>query len=552
MARASSPAEFGLALRWLHLPTWAVILALVGFVRTYLQAGRPWLAWAVCIVRTLSLLLNFVSQINLNYREIVALKHVQVLGEPVAIAVGPANPFMLVGQLSLLLLVIFVADATFSVWRRGDRRRFAIGASILFFTLIGTFQAVLFLWGIVPAPIAVSWFFVGFIAVMGYELSADVLRAARLGEELRIVQERMNLAADAASLGLWDWDIVRDEIWGTDVTRPRLNLGSTERLSFNRFLEAIHPDDRNLVKETVDGSLKNGNEFEIEYRLFTSDGDLHWLATRGRLERDVKGEPVRIRGVAIDITDRKQTETELQRQRTELAHVARVSTMGQLSAALAHELTQPLAAILRNAEAAEHILERQPLDGEELRAIITDILKDDQRASAIIERVRSMLRRSDIQFLPLSVKQLLEQVLALLRTELISRKVAVKLEIPSPSPWVNGDRVYLQQVLVNLLVNGADAMRDLPEASRRLLVRVVRPADQIIEVAITDAGHGIPPERIDKLFEPFFTTKRDGMGIGLAISTTIVEAHGGDLRAENNPENGATFRFTLKEISAVD
>ena len=182
MMRAETPGAFGMAVRWAHVPAWVLIVSLVGFVRLYLRAGRLWLAWTVCGVRTLSLILDFVFTPNLNYREITALRHISFLGEISRCRLwGFRSPWMLISQLGLLLLVVFVADASIAVWRRGDRRQaLLVGGSIVLFVVAATGQVILTLWGIIHAPITVSLFFMGIVAAMGYELSQDVLRAARL------------------------------------------------------------------------------------------------------------------------------------------------------------------------------------------------------------------------------------------------------------------------------------------------------------------------------------------------------------------------------------
>ena len=194
MMRAEMPGAFGMAVRWAHVPGRVLIVSLVGFVWFYLRAERLWLARTVCGVRTLSLILNFVCTTNLNYRQITALGHVSFLGETVAVAKRVPNPWMLIAHLSLLLLVIFVVDAAISVWQRGDRRRALLeGGSIIFFVVTGSGQVILTFWGIIHAPITVSLFYMGIVAAMGYELSQDLLRAARLSDDLRESQQRMAL-----------------------------------------------------------------------------------------------------------------------------------------------------------------------------------------------------------------------------------------------------------------------------------------------------------------------------------------------------------------------
>jgi signal transduction histidine kinase len=250
--------------------------------------------------------------------------------------------------------------------------------------------------------------------------------------------------------------------------------------------------------------------------------------------------------VAILMEQKKQAEAETQKQRAELALVSRVSTMGLLASALAHEINQPLCAILRNAEAGELILRQQQPDYEELRAILVDIRADDQRASTVINRMRSFLQRRQLELEPLSAQSLIEQVAVLMRPELMVRRIALHVDTPADLPAVSGDRVHLQQVLINLLMNGADAMNDAPTGRRQLYVRAARADGGMVEVSVRDSGHGIPEQKLKELFEPFFTTKTNGMGMGLAISKTIVESHGGRIWAENNPQGGATLRFTLR------
>jgi two-component system, LuxR family, sensor kinase FixL len=242
---------------------------------------------------------------------------------------------------------------------------------------------------------------------------------------------------------------------------------------------------------------------------------------------------------------RRRAEAEILNQRTELAHVARVSTMGQLTAALAHELNQPLGAILRNAEAAEIFLQKEKPDLEEVRAILADIRKDDQRAGNVISRMRSLLKRRSLELIPLDIRELLNEAVTLAQPDARARQVSLILQVPMKLPDVRGDRVHLQQVLLNLILNGMEAMTDVGKFQRLLTVSAKMTEDGNVEVSVGDCGTGIAPDKIKNLFEPFFTTKPKGMGMGLAISHTIIEAHGGKIWGGNNMPRGAIFIFTL-------
>jgi len=248
--------------------------------------------------------------------------------------------------------------------------------------------------------------------------------------------------------------------------------------------------------------------------------------------------------IARDITRRKQAEVEGIRQRAELAHLSRVTMLGELSSSLAHELNQPLGAILRNTEAAELFLQEPSPDLEELRSILADIRKDDERAGAVIDRMRALVKRSEIEHSLLDLNLLANEVISLVRPDADSRKVRLTLEPASSLPPVFGDRVQLQQVLLNLLLNAIHAVNDSALDRRRVTVRV-KPAGKQVDVVVSDTGHGIPTDKLPRLFEPFFTTKQNGMGMGLPISRTIMKAHLGSIRAENDPAGGAMFCFTL-------
>ena len=252
-----------------------------------------------------------------------------------------------------------------------------------------------------------------------------------------------------------------------------------------------------------------------------------------------------------DVTARRQTQLEIEEQQRELTHLARVSVLGQLSGALAHELNQPLSAIHANAEAALLILERQPVElAPEIREILDDIVAADQRAALVIRRLAALLKRGEARLQALETRELVDDVLDLAHGELVTRRVIVTANVPVHAPAVRGDRIQLQQVFLNLILNGCEAMADVPAAERRLLLTVEAEGRNDVHFAIRDRGTGIPASLIDRVFEPFVTTKAEGLGLGLSISRTIVVAHGGRLWAENNPDRGVTMHCVLATAAA--
>jgi signal transduction histidine kinase len=244
-------------------------------------------------------------------------------------------------------------------------------------------------------------------------------------------------------------------------------------------------------------------------------------------------------------SQQRRSQAEIERQRTELAHVSRVSTMGQLASALTHELNQPLGAILRNAEAAEIYLQNSPPNLKEVRAILTDIRKDDKRAGNVIDRMRSLYKRKSLVLHDLDLRELVEDTVAMTRTDAYARQVRVIVQMPAQLPHIQGDRIHLQQVLLNLLLNGMDSMAAVSRQRRTLSVAARLTKNGNLQVEVRDQGSGVAPEAAAQIFEPFFTTKPNGMGMGLAISQTIIEAHGGDIWVDSQGGEGATFTFIL-------
>jgi two-component system sensor kinase FixL len=516
-------------------------------VWVFFGTGRKWLAVLAPGLSCVALSADLLPPPTMTYLQMTSIRKMQTFGGATyTVGDGVPSPWNALFYLGYLLLLVFVVDASVTLWRQGARRRAAVaGGTITFFLLVAGGHSALVETRIIESPYLISFAYLAILMAMGMELSDDVLNAAQLARDLRESEDRMILAAEAANLGIWVRDLTRKEIWATDNWRALFGFSKSEPLSLDDFLHRLHPDERETVRQALARAIEGDGRYQMEHRLVLPDGQMRWIHSRGRVEFNGDGKPILVRGVSLDITERNKAEQETQLLRQEIAHVGRVSMMGELASSLAHEINQPLGAILRNAEAAELFMQNGSPDLDEIRAILSDIREDDQRAGKVIDRMRGLLNKHDLDTRPLDVRELVGDVAALVRVDAAVRQVNLKLDVPSDLPFVRGDRVHLQQVLLNLVLNGMDALNSERREDRRVSVTARLDGPQSVEITVSDAGHGIPADKLAHLFEPFFTTKPNGMGMGLPISRTIVEAHGGRLWAENNNVAGAAFRFTL-------
>jgi PAS domain S-box-containing protein len=533
-------------------------------------------------------------------------------------------------------------------------------------------MSTLMMLGRLTLPYTMSLAYLPMILVIGYEMSQDSLRALQLSRKLSETQKRMNLAAIAADLGMWEWDLAKDEFWATDISRARIGAADAERITLNQFLKSIHPDDREPTLRAATQAIDSGSQFQVEYRRVSPESPISWFSAKGEVVHGPKGKPLFVRGVSMDITALKQAEdalkesearlkeaqriahignweldlvtdtltwsdeifrifeidpqhfgasyasflaavhpedrymvdniyaqslknghpyavthrllmpdgrtkyvheqgktlyspegtplrsigtvqdiTELKKTeseriqlRNELSHLNRAMTMSELSASLAHEINQPLGAILNNASAARVLNARLEEEGAEVGEILADIIADATRAGEIIHKIRGIMSKEEAKFEQLDMNALIKKVIDLYRNILNIEKTSVSLDLqPELSP-VRGDRIQLQQVLMNFLSNATEAMR--PSSTRRLSILSTTQSPDTIAVSVSDSGPGVDEDRKDKIFQPFFTTKKEGLGMGLRLCQSIIEEHGGRIWAENNPAGGATFSFSLK------
>ena len=370
----------------------------------------------------------------------------------------------------------------------------------------------------------------------------------RSTEALRASEERMSLAAESARLAVWDWDVAKDTVCIQD--EGLLGFDPHTPVDHATLAGRVHPDDRAARATAIRNVLANGGFYESEFRVTLPDGSVRWLAARGHSLSPVKKDDVapRILGIAMDITRQKEAAAEALLQREELAHLSRAASLSALSGSIAHELGQPLSSILINAQTGQHCMSRDPPDLVETRAIFEDIVNANRRALDIIDRLRTMLRRGAVALQPVSVNESLEELLRLIRSDLIARGVSVSKILAADLPLAMTDRVQLQQVLLNLIVNACDAMESTPRDTRILTVNTFT-TDNEVRIGVLDCGIGLPDD-VESLFQPFHSTKNGGLGMGLSICRTLVTSQGGKLWAERRAERGAAFHVALPRATS--
>ncbi|HME38639.1 MAG TPA: ATP-binding protein [Steroidobacteraceae bacterium] len=363
-------------------------------------------------------------------------------------------------------------------------------------------------------------------------------------------QERLALLSSISSLGFWSWDAATDRVWASTQARGILGLAADGTLLRGTLLGAIHPDDRAGVLRTISVTAGPSETLERELRVVGTGGEIRWITAKACVHRNPKGAVLRAAGYVVDDSQRKRAATELLKLQEKLTHLTRVALLGELSGALAHELQQPLTAILCNAQAAQLLVAKEHLDVQELSEILREIVSDDKHAGQVIQRLRALLMRGETQFARVDIEELLRDVLSLARGTLMERNVQVSTRIEADMPGVQGDRVELQQVLLNLVLNACESMSGNSARDRRVeIVISLAPDQESVRTSVLDCGGGIDGDRLERVFEPFFTTKAGGMGLGLAISQSIISAHGGRLWATNRSDRGAAFHFTLPVVT---
>jgi len=393
--------------------------------------------------------------------------------------------------------------------------------------------------------------------VLGLALLTSWVDRRFAAQTLELQEEKLQRSeaylAEAQRLshtGSFGWRVSTGEIKWSEETFRIFQYDRTTIPTLELVLQRVHPEDVASVKQTIERASQEGKDFDFEHRLLMPDGSVEHLHVVAHALSDESGS-VEFAGAVMDVTERKRAEEALRQAQAELAHVSRVTTMGELTASIAHEVNQPLTAVVNNANACISLLPRGTPNLEEVRDALTEIIDDAGRAGAVILRVRQLAKKAPGERSLLDLRDIVQDVLALARSESIARCVSIHTDLPEDLPSVSGDRVQLQQVLLNLIVNGMDAMNTVQESKRVLIIcgrHETRDGKSEALLSVQDAGTGFKPQEKDRLFEAFYTTKPQGMGMGLAISRSIIEAHRGRFWAESNEECGATFGFCLPAV----
>jgi PAS domain S-box-containing protein len=399
----------------------------------------------------------------------------------------------------------------------------------------------------------------------GVAFVLDLSELKRAEEALRRSEAYLAEAQKLSNTGSFGWNLSSGKIYWSQETFRIFGIDSATEPTLERVVDRTHPEDRALVQVVIDRVLQDRRNFDLEHRLLMPDGSVKYLRVVGRLSKEDEAGDYEFVGAVTDITERKRAEEALQRAQTELAHVSRVMTVGQLSASIAHEMNQPLSAIVTNANAGIRWLAGDSPDLQEANQAIKRIIRDGQRASAVVGRMHALFKKAPTTKEPLDINEVIQEVLSLSQGEIKSHGISLRTRLANDLPMVMGDRIQFQQVILNLVLNAIQAMTETTEGRREMEVsseKVLakrggyKPESQEqtsladvewshVLITVQDSGPGLDAELVTRLFEAFYTTKPQGLGIGLTISRSIIEAHGGKLWAKTNASPGATFQFTL-------
>lgn len=545
MMDARAVEQYQLLVRWVHVPTWVLTVSFVAFVQLYLHAGRRWLAWTIYSLRTLVLILNFIFPVSINFRAITDIDHFSWAGEVVSIPVGVPNPWGLISSLSLLLLLIFCIDATITVWRRGDRRRALLVGGSMIFGAVLAWHVPLVIWGLIEVPFFLGFTYTATVVAMGYELSNDMARAARLTHELELSEKRFNLAVDSASLGMWEWDLEKDEIWVTPNRRAEMGFPVSGRITFEDLVSRWHPDDREQVRLVLTDAVENGRDYDVEFRIVLADGSVRWIESRGHVQLNKQGKPRRLLGISMDVTARREARLETQRlrqQRTILLErevVARarlerevIESCAREQRRIAYDLHDGVGQQLVGIALSAKLLEQQLLAEQSTEADTAGVIA--KLANGAARQVRLTARTLEGAD---GVGDLKAALTSLAATMSENCRVDVTVKADSSPPPIS------PPVAAQLYRIAQEAVRNAIEhgAAREVLIQL-RFGEHDLVLTVQDDGKGFD-----------VNTKGQGQGMGLRIMRYRAQCIGGSCELQAGPTPGTIVhcRVPLKAQPAV-
>jgi PAS domain S-box-containing protein len=377
------------------------------------------------------------------------------------------------------------------------------------------------------------------------ETNNDITQRKQAEDALRRSDAYLAEAQRLSLTGSFGWKISSGELFWSEESFRIFGYDRTTKPSLELITQRTHPTDIARVRHVIDRASRDGKDWEIEHQLLMPDGSIKSVHVVARAMRDQTSGAVEFVGAIMDVSAAKRAELELRQAQAELAHISRVTTVGELTASIAHEVNQPITGVVTNAEAALRWLKAEPPNVDKIREVLGEIVKDGMRAGDVLHRIRALIKKTPPRMARVDVNEAVLDVTTLTRTEMLRHGVSLHTELATDLPLIEGDRIQLQQVILNLTLNAVEAMSGVDDGAREIRISTRREASNGVLVTVRDFGPGLEPKSVDRLFEAFYTTKPDGLGMGLAICRSIIEAHGGRLWATANEPRGAVFQFTL-------
>ncbi|MEJ2180318.1 MAG: ATP-binding protein, partial [Gammaproteobacteria bacterium] len=545
MLRSSEIANYQLLLQQQNLFVYILLMSIVWLVDIQLCTARRWMAYLITAMWSIGLIINYVTQGSLVYESITELKQQTVFwGEQFTIASGVENPWVWLVNVATLLILIYVIDASIKAWRQKDTQSaMVIGGGIVIFLLFGLVHSVLVDTGILESPYMVSFAYLAMVMAMSYDLVSDAVRVPQLTLEIQANEKRWRDLLENVKLAVVGFD-ERGRINYTNPFFQQITGFKSSDLIEKDITTLISPKEAAMAKKRIQQAAETGPRPHAQWSIVCKSGEERQFVWSSVRQKNTDGSYGGIISVGSDITEQLKAQSELQQSQHEMERLTRASVLGELTSALAHEVNQPLAAILSNSQAALRFMENEQFNVEELREILEDIVRDDKRAGDVIRSLRAMLTKSEIASEQFLIKTAINEVTTILHSELEEQQITLHLDVDSDAPEITARRIEIQQVLMNLLLNAGQAMKELPPEERNIEIRVAR-RENSVAISVADSGPGISQDDLPNVFNAFFTTKSESMGMGLAICQRIVKAHGGQITVENRPQGGAVFRFTL-------